>query len=213
MSADTSAFALMHQARMLQLFPHAHLDKKPACTYEVSEPNALIGTQDGVNLLQGLEHRGPQALRAFDAKVAALRGFGGVEGVAGQGICKCGDGAMPIDLGLGALGLELVQDLCELADLALVESELVHQEAQRAPDAKSASATAESFLKRFFARSFPGTASRTTASPDTTITESFKRTAGVPPKGWMHDHSPSRGAIRTRRGLVRVGNAPHVHVL
>jgi hypothetical protein len=36
---------------------------------------------------------------------------------------------MTIDLGLGALGLEFVQDPCEFADLAFIESELVHEEA------------------------------------------------------------------------------------
>src|SRR5262249_21584602 len=114
-------------------------------------------------------------------------------------------GAMTIDFGLGALGLEFIEDPCEFANLPLVESELVDQEAERPPDAESASTTAESFLKAFFTTSFPGSAPRTATRPNTTTTDSFERTAGVPPKGWMHDHSPSRGAIRTRRGICTRG--------
>ena len=70
----------------------------------------------------------------------ALAGLGDVERLAPDGVGEFRQGAAVVDLGLGPLGLELVEDPHQLGDLLLVQVELVGEEAERPPDAESATA-------------------------------------------------------------------------
>src|SRR5205814_1206140 len=53
---------------------------------------------------------------------------------------KGGEGTAVVHRGLSALGLELVQDLCELRDLGLVQAQPERQEPERSPDSEGSAA-------------------------------------------------------------------------
>lgn len=144
---------------------------------------------------------------ALCTQLAALGGLGGVERVAAQGIGERGHGAAAIDLGLGAFGLQLVEDACQLGDLAFVEVEPMGEEAQRPAHAEAA----ETFVETFHSRIAPGVVSGAMA-PHAEIAADGGRVPGaVPgPLEGMHRHfSNSRGLCAPRRGFVGVGNVPH----
>jgi hypothetical protein len=82
-----------------------------------------------MDLLQGLEDSVAQSFSAFDAQLTAFTGLACVEGVADQRIGQSGRGPMSIDLGLGPLHLQLIEDPGQFRGLALVEAELVNEKA------------------------------------------------------------------------------------
>ena len=61
---------------------------------QVGEPAALLGRQDGVNLLQRLEHSVADALGARNPQVAALGRLGGIKGVAPAAVLSKRSGAI-----------------------------------------------------------------------------------------------------------------------
>src|SRR5262249_59990974 len=105
-----------------------------------------------------------------------------------------------VDVGLGALGLDLVQDTGELGDLRLAEPELVGEEAERTPHAERARAGVTTVRRRRPAR-VPGVL--VSGTPATTHGMAALRTAvggprtGPPPvhHSRMHVFSFSRGAL------------------
>src|SRR5207253_2710260 len=76
-----------------------------------------------------------------DPQLATLARPGRVKRLAGQRVGERGQRPAAVHLGLGPFGLQLVQDAGQLGDLAVVEVELVGQEAQRAADAEAAPET------------------------------------------------------------------------
>lgn len=88
---------------------------------QMGQPHALLGGQHRVDLFQRADHRHPDALVAFGAALAGGRGFGGVELLAGQGVGEFRQRAAFIDGGLGTLGLELIENACQLDDLLFVQ--------------------------------------------------------------------------------------------
>ena len=94
------------------------------------------GLSRGVNLLEGTRQSFAYAGRALDPALAGGGGLCGVECVAGHGVGKFGQRAAIVDFSLGPLGLEIVEDSRELADLRLVQLELVREKPQRPSDAQ-----------------------------------------------------------------------------
>src|SRR6476660_8639999 len=130
----------------------SRLQRDDAGSDEVREPLALLVRQDGVDLAQRLLHGVLQLLRRLHAQRAALACLGLVERAATDGVGERGRGAPLVDLRLRALGLELVQDARQIADLLLLELELVRQKAQRAPHAELAAVAAAGPAPRLLPR-------------------------------------------------------------
>ena len=123
--------------------------------------------------------------------------------------------APAIDLGLGALGLELVQDARQLADLPLVELELVGQEPERPPDAEARPPPNPSHRRHRHraatAAAAPKPAAATSAAPTTRAATwtAARRSAPPSPPPWCARHqdtiagcmfsSPFAEAISSRR--------------
>ena len=68
---------------------------------------------------------------ALDPSFAGAAGLAGIERLARHGVGEFRQGPAIVDLGLGPLDLELVQDPGQLGDLLLVQVELVGEEPQR----------------------------------------------------------------------------------
>jgi hypothetical protein len=94
-------------------------------------------------------------LRAVHAELAGVAGALLVEGLGPTASGEGGQRAPVIHLGLGALHLQLVEDLGELAHLALVELELVGQEAQRPAHAEATALALEALTARLVAATPP----------------------------------------------------------
>jgi hypothetical protein len=94
-----------------------------------------------VNLLQGFKDRISKANFALDAKLTSLLGFGGIKDVARKSICEGCYCTATIYFGLGAFGLELVQDASEDGDLPLIQVEFVGQESQWSAHAETTAST------------------------------------------------------------------------
>src|SRR5262245_24540841 len=173
----------------------ARLDDQRPGTDQVREAAALLGGQERMDLLEGLENGGAEAFRALQTQVAALGSLGTVEAFTRQSVRERGHGTAAIDFGLSALGLQVIEDLGQLGDLAVVEVELVGQETQRPTDAETAAA--ETFL-----RTFVGTAAG--ARPHAVTAANGERMPGAlpGPLKWVHDLPPSRGAVRARGDCV-----------
>src|SRR5436309_3342036 len=77
---------------------------------------------------------------ASDSQGAAFLRAALVELLSRYGIRERGERAARIDLGLGALGLQLGEDLGQLGNLPLVEIELERQVPERPPDPEGAGA-------------------------------------------------------------------------
>src|SRR5713226_8498775 len=112
----------------------------PARPDEEYQLLALLRAQHAVQPVERPHRRLAHALRALDARPARLGGLRGVEGVLGERVGQRRGHAAMIDRGLGALGLQLVQDARQLARLRLVEPELEGEEAERSPHPEHARA-------------------------------------------------------------------------
>src|SRR6266700_3914949 len=187
---------------------------------QVRQVIPLLLVEQRVDLAQRLGHGVAQALGAVDPQVGAVLCLGFVEGLAPDGVGERRHRAAAVDLGLGALGLELVQDAGQLADLSLVELELVGEEAQRASDAERAAPEVVTVAAMTARVARVGTvaptaalslaATRTAARACPTWT-TIARLAGLPPLDQcrMHVFLLSPGPSASRRVLLRVGNMPH----
>ena len=131
----------------------------------------------------------------FDPQFAALGGLGGVESVTRESIGERGQGAAPIDLGLGAFRLSTVEDAGQFGDLAFVQIEFCAPESQRPADAETAAA------KGVVVHLFRGTV----APPMGMLVTGVKGVPTAAPEhdGWKHDLLLSRGVVRTRGDFVR----------
>jgi hypothetical protein len=83
-----------------------------------------------VDATERAHDRDAELLGAVDAHFPTLRRTFVSEGRAFEGVREGGDGALMVDLGLGPLGLQLVQDARELFDLGVGELEFVGEKAQ-----------------------------------------------------------------------------------
>ena len=95
-----------------------------------------------MDLLQRLDHGVAEPLGARDAQLCALGRLGTVERLTRDRVSQRGNRSPSIDLGLGPLGLEHVEDPRKLSDLPFVEIELVGEETQRASDTEVTAAVA-----------------------------------------------------------------------
>src|SRR5579863_2496962 len=112
------------------------LDEQRACADQVGETLSLLGIEQRVDAAEGLGHGVAQALGRRDAQSASLLGTRLVERVLAERVRERRHRSPPVDLALGALDLELVEDAGKLGDLTLVELQLVGQEPQRTPDSE-----------------------------------------------------------------------------
>ena len=108
------------------------------CADQVGEPLALLFLEERVDAREGERDRFSQALCALHAQLAAFARSRLAELGAFERVGERCDGAPVVDLGLGALGLEVVEDARKHRGLRLGELELVREEAQRASHAKEA---------------------------------------------------------------------------
>ena len=122
------------------------LDNQRAGTDQVGEFRPLIGIEQGVDLLEKAVDGVAEAGGAGDAALAGLGRFGGVERLAGQGVGKVGKRPAVIHFGLGALGLEFVQQPGQLGHLLVIQFQLVSQEPQRPSHSEAGAAETESFM-------------------------------------------------------------------
>jgi hypothetical protein len=134
-----------------------------------------------------------------------------------------GQRAPAIDLALGALGFELVQNAREPGDLTLVELELVREEAQRTPHPERA--TPEPVTVALAARgrtAGPSTAATAatvslslptarTAARRLTVAATRSHLARTPPRHhcWMHCLFSFRRGHQLPAGFIVVGGMPH----
>src|SRR6516165_161776 len=77
----------------------------------------------------------------------------------------------------------------------------MNEEAQWAADAQAAPSAPETFAVAFLGAAFPGPGAAARPAAKTATLRKSTPGALPGPERWMHRHSPSRGAIRTRRGL------------
>jgi hypothetical protein len=105
-----------------------------AAANEVREPLALFLRQQCVDFLKGAGERFAQPRSALDAALAGTSSLGGVERLTGYGVRILRERSAVIDVGLGSLGLEVVQDPDQRRDLFLVQVEFVGEKSQWAPD-------------------------------------------------------------------------------
>src|SRR5581483_8317759 len=188
---------------------------------EVGQGRALLARQERVDLAQRLGHRVAQPLGALDAQRARLVGLGLVERVARHRVGEPGDGAPPVDLGLRALGLQLLKDARQLADLFLVELELVGEEAQGAPHAELAAAVV--LAARGLARPLARIAAAPAAVAAVLVVTAATAAAGprafatavmavLPPihHAWMHSSPPLPGRIAPGGSMACGKNSSHV---
>lgn len=90
---------------------------------------------------QRLRDRLPQIFRAFHAVFSGCFRFAFVEGLFGDGVREPCDRASVVDLGLRALGFQLVQNRRELGHLLIAKVELVRQKTQRSTNAEPSATT------------------------------------------------------------------------
>jgi hypothetical protein len=104
-----------------EVFAAVVLDEKRSCPDQIGQLRTLVRAQKSVDLLQGFEYSGAKALFALNAKVSTFTCFRRVECFSDDGVGKGRHCAAAVDLGLGALCLELIQDPCQFGDLAIVQ--------------------------------------------------------------------------------------------
>src|SRR5260370_11744542 len=85
-------------------------DRKRSGSNQVSQSSPLIGIQNGMDLLQGLENGLPQPGLALNAELTSFTGLGRVESVSGQGVGEGRHRSAPVDFRLSALGLQLIEN-------------------------------------------------------------------------------------------------------
>src|SRR5262249_46199787 len=115
------------------------LDRKRTGAEEVGEACALFRSQQRVNGAEGGNQSPAQFGSAVDAAVAGSAGLARVEGLPRDGIGELGPRPPVVHLGLGPFDLEVVKDAGQLADLLVIQVELVREKAERTPDAPAAS--------------------------------------------------------------------------
>jgi hypothetical protein len=116
-------------------------DQQRSGSNQIRQSSALIGVENGVNLLQGLEDSVSQSDFTLDAKLASLAGFGSIKNIARESVREGRYRSPAIHFGLSALGLELIQDASEDGNLPFVQVELVCEEAQWSANAKASAST------------------------------------------------------------------------
>src|SRR3954466_13627262 len=78
-------------------------DAEGAGADQIRQLGALLGVQDRMDLLQGLDHGVPEPLRARYAELRALVSLGAVERITGDCVRQRRDRSPPIDLALRPL--------------------------------------------------------------------------------------------------------------
>lgn len=180
------------------------LQREDAGAHEIREALALILVEDAVDLAERLHHRFAESPCALHALIAALVRALFTEGRALDRVCEGRDRAALIDLCLGALGLQLVEDLRELPGLLFRELELVREKAERTADAEVTAIPGPRRTAAWTEAAEDG-ASRTTPASRTTTGTSFalRMTGGSPPMNEcrMHFCLQLAGAISLPTGF------------
>ena len=174
-----------------------------------------------MDLTQRLDHGRLELLGRLHAQGRALARLALVERRATDGIGERRSGTPPVDLGLRALGLQLIEDARQIADLLLVELQLVGQEAQRPPHAELAAAAAmleAAGPAPVWAAVMPAMPlPATVAAPLAMLMAATTFAAGMtrlPPaiESWMHCLPPSAGAFAPGGNLARGHHASRVGI-
>src|SRR5262249_40054088 len=101
------------------------LQRQRPGTDKVGEPFALFRPEQGVNGVEGGKQSSAQLGGALDAALAGSAGLVGIEALPRDGIGKLGPRPAVVHFCLGPFNLEFVEDAGELADLLLIQVELV----------------------------------------------------------------------------------------
>ena len=154
---------------------------------------------------QRLEDGVAQALRALHPQDSGVGRLESVELVEAERVREARGHAAVVHGGLGALGLQLVEDLRQLLDLRLVEVQPVGEEPQRAPDAESAAAADIVPVAPVEAEAFAG---RSVAGmrPATPVTASIPQPMQ---HSWVHGLPLSPRQCAPGGYCSRVGTMPH----
>src|SRR5688572_564297 len=133
------------EGRHAPLLPGSRVtsERQGSRTNQVGQPRALLGIEQRVHARERPQYRVAQALRALQPEGCPVRGRGLVEALALDGVGEGGDRAAVVDRRLRALGLEVVQDVSQLAHLSFIELQAIGEKAQRSPDAEGAEARVE----------------------------------------------------------------------
>jgi len=97
---------------------------------QVGEALALLAVEYGVDAAERANHGVAEAFRGFDAQVSGLRRLGAVERVLAECVGEGARGTAVVHRRLGAFRLQVIEDLCELGDLRLLQLELPCEEAK-----------------------------------------------------------------------------------
>src|SRR5207249_385051 len=150
-------------------------------------------------------HRLAEPLRALDAQRSGVRRLHGVELLEAERIREARDDAAVVDGRLGALGLQLVEDLRQLLDLRLVEVQAVREKPQRAPDAEGAAAAEIVAVPTVEAEASP----RGTLAGVGSATATAARVLPPMQHSWVHDVPLSPRQCAPGGCCKRVGTMPH----
>ncbi len=173
---------------------------------KIGELGALRGVQHAVDPSQRLDHRVAQALGALHPQIAAFLRARLVELLEAQRVRERGHRAAVVHRGLGALRLQLVEDLGELRHLLFAEVQLVGEKAQRPAHAESAAAE----LVACAAAPRTGLPARGIACVRAFAAAVLPARLLPPPHhAWVHFFSSSPGRFAPGRGLQGVGTMPH----
>src|SRR6185369_4058657 len=118
------------------------LQRQRAGADQIREPLALLGIENPVQTAERFHDRVTQTFGAPDAQLRRLLRGRLVELIAAERVGEARERATAVDLRLRALRLQIGEDLRELADLPLVQLELVREEPERPPHADAAVAEA-----------------------------------------------------------------------
>src|SRR5207247_10848855 len=97
---------------------------------------ALLGAKRGVHRPKGAKDRVLQPLGASNTEARPLAGPALVEARGGDRVREGREGPPVVDLGLGPLDLQVIENPGHLGDLMLVEIEMMREEPKGAPNAE-----------------------------------------------------------------------------
>src|SRR5262249_52759828 len=172
-------------------------------SHQVGELLALRRLEQAMEPAERRHHRFPQAFGALRAQIRAGPGLRLVEGLAGDRVREGRQRAAMIDRRLRPLGLDLIENLRELSDLRLVETETVREEAQRTAHAEVSAAEAVAEVVFAGHRVLPALEPRTAsvrAEPGADVALAAAPGLPVGDESWIHETSSRRGH-RSRRVL------------
>jgi len=182
------------------------LEGEHAGADHVGEAGALVGVEEGVDLLEGFGQERVETRDAFGAAGGAGGGFGGVEGVGGHGVGEIGEGAAVVDGGLGAFGFDFVEDAGEFGELFFVEAEFVGEEAEGPADAEGPASTASTAAVKALAGMGWKMHGVTSEGPGgmVAVLVGILMVVGAAarPGGVTHERTPSRPGEARRAGTI-----------